>query len=105
MALSKGPGDEPAQEEDYFAKYLKGPSPDDAKFEPELQELLKKLYDRQREEAYTRIQEQDAEVIVFGSKVSMPPKMLNEHREWNEWQNARFALERDRHIADHQRAN
>ena len=97
----------PAQEEDYFSKYLSGtPSPDDAKLEPKLQELLKKLYDRQREEAYVRIDEQRAELGVFGSesKSSVPPKILKDHREWDRHQEERFFRERERYISDYQRA-
>ena len=114
MALSKSPGDEPDQkpepkEQDYFSKYLRlgKQSPDDAKYEPELQALLAKLYDRQREEAYRRMQEQEGELRVLpgrGHPLSTPPKILNEHREWDKTQNDRFLKERERYIRDHYQA-
>jgi len=145
MALSRGPGDEPAEEKkepealqlaayldpnpvnflellkpreavaqaqpdheqrdyipetDYYARYLRDTPSDDAKFEPELQELLTKLYDRQRREAVDLIDDAHNRLNPDGEQ----PKVLKTYNEEFREQYGRFAEERERYISDYQKA-
>ena len=143
MALSRGPGDEPAEEKrspeaselaaylnpnpvnflellkpreaiaqpdhephdyiperDYYARYLRDTPSDDAKFEPELKELLTKLYDRQRQEAVDLIDDARNRLNPDGE----PPEVLKTYNEEFREQYGRFEEERERYISDYQKA-
>jgi hypothetical protein len=111
MPLSKGPGDEPAQEEDYYSKYLNPTaSPADADLEPGLQELLKKLYDRQEGEHYARLDHLDTNnPTVPGHRRGIPASPVDEeagarYKRAIDDQFKYFAEERERYIAEYQEA-
>ena len=129
MALSKGPGDEPdnpgdwsvdatLKKEDYFNTYLDGKrSPNDAAFEPELANLLTKLYERQRHEAnelHNRktgemqlydLRHNKAHILQGGGCAPETLKMYRDEfrKEYRE-QCQGFAEERERYVGDYQKA-
>ena len=86
---------------DYFSRYLRDKPAEDAAFEPELQELLTKLYDRQREQA--------DELILFhmrrqNNSEFVPPE-TNEEIIWQfEKEYRDFDRERDRYIRQYNEA-
>ena len=131
MSLSRVPGDEPdieasgdwsldatLKKEDYFNTYLDGKrSPNDAAFEPELANLLTKLYERQRDEANRLLDRTKGEMQLYDQRHNeahafqgggCSPETLEKYRdEFRKEYRERcqgFAQERDRHIGDFQRA-
>lgn len=90
------------KESDYFSRYLKEGSnaPEDAEFDPELQRTLAALYQRQRDEAYDLICEQDGD-IIYNYGTPDHPYMNKEHRADTAAQNERFAAERQRYIREY----
>lgn len=116
MALSKRPGDEPdnpaiwnadttLRKEDYFNEFLDGTqSPNDIGHEPDLYHLLKKLYERQRAEAFHMLDE----VMDQFDPEGEPIEKLKVHKEefldsFHE-ECSLFAKERDRYIEEFQAA-
>jgi hypothetical protein len=103
----------PAQEEDYASKYLKDtPSPDDAKLEPELQETLRKLYDRQRQELRDLFDDHlsDLQQVEDYKRTDIAElhfdddSVAADHRGEVDTQLDHFAEERERYIGDYQKA-
>jgi hypothetical protein len=119
MPLSKGPGGEPDElrEQDYYSRFLGVDKPrDDARYEPELQELLSKLYGRQRGEAHDLLEEQtkDLEQVEDYRRIGDPDlreefrghldddAVAEEHYKAKIAQQDRFAEERERYISEYQ---
>lgn len=104
---------ERAQEKDYASKYLQTtPSPDDAKLDPELQALLKKLYDRQRDERSELIDNQIIELqqVEDYRRTDIvelhfdDAQVAKDQKREIDNQLDRFAEERERYITDYQKA-
>lgn len=116
MALSKGPGDEPdnpaiwnadttLRKEDYFNEYLDGTqSPNDIGHEPDLGRLLKKLYERQRAEAFHLLDEVMDQFHPEGEPIEKLKIHKQEFRDSFHEECSRFAKERDRYIEEFQTA-
>jgi hypothetical protein len=94
------PADVPG-EPDYFSRYLKEgvKSPEDATFDPELQRILDKLYDRQRGEAQDLHIERLSDIKSYGTPDH--PYMKKDHRADNAAQEKRFTEERQRYIREY----
>lgn len=107
------------EEQDYFKQYLNGnKSAEDSKFEPELQHLLAKLYDRQQREALDLLQEQRDGLHQLNDYRQVSDPGLREellahfdedviakedHQAYTSLIE-RFAEERERYITDHLKA-
>ena len=87
-------------ERDYFSRYLGDKSAEDARLEPELQNLLTKLYDRQREDAHGLV---NYFMHSFNNSEIEPPSTLYALNQFKD-QYSHFAEERDRHIREYHKA-
>ncbi len=91
-------------EEDYFSRYLKESSQraDDAKYAPELRELLAKLYKRQLGEAQDLHVEQTGDIVRIGTPFH--PVINRGHQADLAAQEKRFTDERERYIREYKDA-
>ena len=103
---------------DYFKRHLGGAlSPEDAKLDPQLQKLLTKLYERQRDEAYRLLEETKAQMQAHDLRNNpnhirqgggCAPETLKQFTEFfrkdYDQQILAFGAERERHIREFLRA-
>ena len=88
-------------ERNYFSRDLRDKPAEDAKFQPALQDLLTRLYDRQRASADELL---DFYMRRFNNSEFAPPETDEQVIDEFKQQYRGFAAERDRYVRDYQKA-